>query len=121
MNHQQPFSSALENGEDQTKPSSKASIPKSHSDLELTELSKSSPSANASAINGDFNPNGYSPNGYLADYDGQRTPQAIEINLNLDNSEYLNEEELFEDSVDEPWERCVTNNYVPYYKNHDRK
>lgn len=116
LDHQQ-FSGPLEASEDQTKQSSKTSIPKSQSDLELTEeLSKSSPSANLSGINGDCPPNSYSPNGY---YDGERTPQAIEINL--DNSEYLNEEELFEDSVDEPWERCVTNNYVPYYKNHDRE
>ena len=135
LDHHQ-FSGPLE---DQTKQSSKASVLKSDLDLDLKDLLTdlqlaetqvgedlkdplndplNDPLANSPQSNG---PTTNDPNysDYLA-YDGQRTPQAIEINLNLDNSEYLNEEELFEESVDEPWERCVTNNYVPYYKNHER-
>ena len=57
---------------------------------------------------------------YRPDYEEVGQPQAIEINLNLDNSQYLEiQDELFEDSVDYPFERCVTSNYVPYYKNHE--
>ena len=111
------FNSTTLASEENTKQSSKASILRSHSDLDL-----SSPPALTNGLANQYNSDLNTYEEEDNTYESERTPQAIEINLNLDNSDYLNEqEELFEDSVDEPWQRCLTNNYVPYFKNSELK
>jgi len=106
--------------------SSKASILKSHSDL---DISSHPPLTNGLADqynnsdmmeNQDLNTFNSSQNNHDYNYEEEVQAQPIEINLNLENSQYLNmQEELFEESVDWPFERCVTSNYVPYFKNHE--
>lgn len=141
INELQKSSLSLEDNQINKSRSSKASILKSRSDLDLSSPStvtnelvnqaqnselmfnqdlhgtdqnhKITP-VESTMIEDQFDPQSNDAN----NYEQEQIPQAIEINLH--NSIYLEEqEELFEDSVDYPWERCITNNYVPYYKNHD--